>query len=500
MIVTVPAFLCLFCAYSMAEPNYSLEEPLLYDTFPSDFLWGTATASYQIEGGWNEDGKGLSIWDTFTADPTNGNIANGDNGQVACDSYHKYKEDVQLLYNMGVNSYRFSIAWSRILPRGTGEVNQKGIDYYNNVINELLLYNITPAVTIYHWDLPQALQDRGGWLNPEIAYWFQDYSRILFKEFGDRVKFWITLNEPWVVAIAGHTDGEMAPGLRGPGILEYKVVHNLIRSHAKAYRAYQNEFLQSQGGQVGITLNSDWFEPVNATDPDHVEASVTKLQFMIGWFAHPIFVNGKYPEVMRQKIDAKSAAQGFAESRLPQFTEEESLEIMNSSDFFGLNHYTSSLVYPTPKSDISPATISWFTDDDVNEYQDAKWYKAASSWLKVVPFGLRRLLKWIDETYQKPIYVTENGFSDFIGNLDDMQRIYYYKHYINQMLKAIKLDGANVKGYYAWSLLDNFEWAKGYTEKFGLHYVDFNDPARPRTPKESTKFITKLINDHGFLP
>ena len=347
--ITTLVFSSLFCAFAMAEANYNLEEPLLYDTFPPDFLWGTATASYQIEGGWNADGKGESIWDVFTADPNSGNVANGDNGQVACDSYHKYKEDVQLLYNMGVNSYRFSISWSRILPRGTGEINQKGINYYNNVINELLLYNITPAVTIYHWDLPQALQERGGWLNPEIAYWFEDYSRILFKEFGDRVKFWITLNEPWVVAIAGHTTGEMAPGMRGPGILEYKTVHNLIRSHAKAYRVYKNEFYETQQGQVGITLNSDWFEPRNASDPDHVEASITKLQFMIGWFAHPIFIDGKYPEVMRRKIDEKSAASGFPESRLPQFTEEESLEIMHSSDFFGLNHYTSSLVYPTPK-------------------------------------------------------------------------------------------------------------------------------------------------------
>ena len=186
----------------------------------------------------------------FTADPESGNIDDGDNGQVACDSYHKHKEDVQLLKNMGATSYRFSIAWSRILPEGTGEINSKGIDHYNEVINELLAYNITPAVTLYHWDLPQALQDRGGWLNPDIALWFAEYARIAYQAFGDRVKFWITLNEPWVVATQGHGNGEKAPGFKGPGILDYKAAHNLIRAHAKAYRVYQNEFYETQKGEI----------------------------------------------------------------------------------------------------------------------------------------------------------------------------------------------------------------------------------------------------------
>jgi beta-glucosidase/6-phospho-beta-glucosidase/beta-galactosidase len=229
-------------------------------------------------------------------------VVNGDNGQVACDSYHKYKEDVQLMKAMGLNSYRFSIAWSRILPDGMGDVNQAGIDYYNNVINELLAYNITPVVTLYHWDLPQTLQEMGGWLNPDVAYWFQEYSRVAYREFGDRIKQWITINEPWVVAIEGHATGQMAPGIRGSGIDDYQAAHNLIRAHAKSYRLYHREFVLNQKGQVGITLNINWFEPVNYTHPEHAEAANTRILFQGGWFANPILVDGKYPDIMRQKV------------------------------------------------------------------------------------------------------------------------------------------------------------------------------------------------------
>ena len=256
----------------------------------------------QIEGGWNEDGKGLSIWDVFSADPTNGNILNGDNGKIACDSYHKYKEDVQLLKNMSVNAYRFSISWPRILPNGIGEVNQLGINYYNNLINELLANGIAPAITLYHQDLPEALQEKGGWLNPDVPYWFAEYARLCFSKFGDRVKIWITLNEPLIQAHSGYGIGKNAPGIKGPGTLEYHAAHNLIKSHAKAYRVYQDEFVSSQDGIVGITLNMGWGEPAVYNDSSHVEASEIRAQFDMGWFANPIFINGKYPEIMRQKV------------------------------------------------------------------------------------------------------------------------------------------------------------------------------------------------------
>ena len=363
---------------------------------------------------------------------------------------------------MGATSYRFSIAWTRILPEGVGQINQKGIEYYNNLINELIAFNITPAITLYHWDLPQSLDEQGRWLNPDVAFWFEEYARVAYQAFGDRVKTWITLNEPWVCAIQGYGNGEKAPGMRAPGILPYKAAHNMIRAHAKAYRVYYAEFQEIQKGQVGITLNVDWYQPVDDTNADDVEASNIKMNFHAGWFAHPIYVDGKYPEIMRSKIDAKSEAQGFLESRLPQFTEEDSQEILGSSDFFGLNYYTSNLVTKTPEDEIDHAALGWATDSDVTDFKDSKWYAAASSWLKVTPFGLRKVTNWLYQSYQKPIYVTENGFSDYLGNVDDLQRIYYYKHYINQLLKAIKLDGVDVRGYYAWSLMDNFEWARGY--------------------------------------
>lgn len=498
--------LTLFCSFLVVAkaddfPGYDIEEPLLYDTFPEHFDWGVATASYQIEGAWNEGGKSPSIWDVFTANPGDGHIIDGSDGTVACDSYHKFREDVQLIKQMNVSHYRFSIAWTRILTEDLQNVNPEGVEYYNHLIDDMLANGITPVATLYHWDLPQVLQEQeGGWLNADVASHFQNYARVCFEQFGDRVKQWITLNEPWVTSTQGYGSGTKAPGNVGPGTDEYVAAHNQIRAHAKAYRTYHSEF-HEQGGRVGITLNMDYYEPLDPTNESHAEAAQTYQQFAGGWFANPILVNGMYPDIMRQMIDMKSEQQGFAQSRLPQFTEEESLEIANSADFLGINYYTSQLVYPTDPEDIDISQMGWQYDTDAKSFQDHRWYSAASSWLKITPFGLRRLMNWLKATYGSDIeiYITENGFSDFLGNLDDQQRIYYYKHYINQLLKAIKLDECNIKGYYAWSLLDNFEWAQGYTEKFGLHSVDFNDPQRPRTPKASAKFFRQLVSDNGFV-
>jgi len=474
---------------------YQAEEPLLFDHFPDDFIWGSATSAYQIEGAWNEGGKGVSIWDTFTK--VNGTIIDGSSGDVACDSYHKYKEDVQLMKAMGLKSYRFSIGWSRILPQGIGKTNQEGIDYYHNLIDELLANEIVPAVTLYHWDLPQALQDQGGWLNPSVADWFEEYARVCFEEFGGDVKFWITLNEPRETSLQGHGSGTMAPGIVGMGTTAYIAAHNQIRAHARAYRAYEQDFAEGQGGKCGITLNINWMEPRDPTNQEDLQASDTLMQFNLGWYAHAIFIDGKYPEVMREKIDQKSEMQGFEESRLPTFTEEESAMIQGSSDFLGMNFYTAQIVYPE-LGDIED--VNYYSDPDVGSYQDDTWYGAGSSWLKVCPWGIRAAVNWASEEYGHPdIYITENGFSDLLGNTDDLQRIYYYKHYLNQILKAVVLDGVSVRGYYAWSLLDNFEWALGYTEKFGLHSVDMSDPERPRTPKESSKFIARLVAENGFV-
>merc|ERR1712121_31916 len=256
---------------------YSPEEPLLFDSFPDDFLWGSATAAYQIEGAWNEDGKGPSIWDVFTKVP--GNIVDGSSGDVACDSYHNYKEDVRLMKEMGLTSYRFSIGWTRILPAGTGERNPAGIQYYHNLIDELLANEIVPAVTLYHWDLPQALQEQGGWLNASVADWFEEYARVCFEEYGGDIKTWITLNEPKETSLQGHGSGDMAPGITGMGTNVYIAAHNQIRAHAKAYKLCHDVFAEGQGGQIGITLNIDWFEPLEPGKPEDLEASETLMNF-----------------------------------------------------------------------------------------------------------------------------------------------------------------------------------------------------------------------------
>jgi len=491
MLSILPLLLC-----AGLSAGYVYEEEILYDTFPEGFVWGAATAAYQIEGGWDADGKGESVWDVFTR--KEGVIKDGSSGNVACDSYHKYKEDVLLLKNMNASSYRFSIAWTRILPQGVGEVNQAGVQYYKNLISELKAAGIVPAVTLYHWDIPQALDLQGGWLNSSSADWFEEYARVCFREFGDDVKFWITFNEPKETSIQGFETGTMAPGKVGHGDMIYIAAHNQIRAHGRAYRMYKAEFASAQNGRVGITLNTNWGEPQEPENPEHQLASDEFMQFNFGWFGHAIFKDGKYPPVMRANIDKNSQDQGLTTSRLPEFTEEESEMLTGSSDFLGLNFYTSEVVYPVEGDHTNP---SYFTDMNYKTYQDETWYHSGSSWLQVTPWGIRQAVNWLTTEYggDYDIYVTENGFSDKQGNLDDLQRIYYYKHYLNQILRAIKEDGVRVAGYYAWSLMDNFEWANGYTEKFGLHSVDMNDPNRPRTVKASAKYIAKLATQNGFV-
>jgi len=507
-------FALFLLALVQIATSYVYEEELLYDTFPEGFKWGSATAAYQIEGAWNEDGKGESIWDKFVHDGQ-GHIKNDDTGDVACDSYHKYKEDVALLKAMGMNSYRFSIGWTRILPNGIGEVNQAGIDYYNNLIDELLANGIEPAVTLYHWDLPQALEDQGGWLTPEVADWFEEYADTVFAAFGDRVKFWITLNEPKETSLQGYGNGAMAPGQPtavSTGTTGYQAAHNQIRAHGRAYRLYETKYKVEQGGVCGITCNVNWAQPRDEANQDDLQASENNLQFNFGWYLHPIALDGKYPEYMRTQVDTKSAEQGFEVSRLPEFTEEESTMLAGAFDFIGMNFYTSDVVYPEKcESECSPdkpSECSYYCDQDIgstqNDFGAEKWYRAGSSWLQVTPWGIREALKWATKTFttetkgQPTFYITENGFSDLQGNLDDLQRIYYYKHYINQLLRAIKEDGVDLRGYYAWSLLDNFEWAMGYGEHFGLHTVDMTSDERTRTPKESSKFMAKIVANNGF--
>ncbi|CAH2301141.1 lactase-phlorizin hydrolase, partial [Pelobates cultripes] len=384
------------------------EDEFLYGHFRSDFAWSVASAAYQIEGSWRADGKGLSIWDKFAHSPFR--INNDENGDVACDSYNKLKEDIELLKYLKVTHYRFSISWPRVLPDGTtNHVNERGLNYYIRLIDELLAAKIIPQVTIYHWDLPQALQDVGGWENETIVQRFKEYSEFLFDRLGDKVKFWITLNEPYIIANLGHGYGSAAPGISSrPGILPYKVGHNLIKAHAEAWHLYNDTYQAKHGGIISITINSDWAEPRNPYKQEDVDAAKRYMSFYGGWFANPIFKN-------------------------------------------------------------------------------------------VTPFGFRRILNWIKEEYNNPpIYVTENGISERGTNLNDKWREHYYKLYVNEALKAVKYDGVDLRGYTAWCLMDNFEWATGYAERFGLYYTNYSDPNLPRIPKQSAAYYRTLMQCNGF--
>ncbi|CAJ1078803.1 lactase-phlorizin hydrolase-like [Xyrichtys novacula] len=467
-----------------------------YGTFPDGFSWGVSSSAYQIEGGWNADGKGPSVWDTFTHKP--GSIPANANGDVACDSYNRLDEDLYMLRALRVKSYRFSMSWSRIFPDGRrASPNQKGVAYYNRLIDDLLAYNITPMVTLYHWDLPQALQDLGGWDNVDMIDIFNDFCDFCFATFGDRVKFWMTFNQPHTIAWSGYGLGKIPPNVKKPGTAPYKVAHNLIKAHAKAYHTYDDKYRKSQGGLVSIALNSDWVEPVDLNIPREVVAADRALQFQLGWFAHPIFKNGDYPDAIKWQVGNKSELQGLPETRLPSFTEEEKNFIRGTADVFCVNHYTTKIISHITAR-LSPQ--SYEHDKDYSEEEEKESPTTAISKQRAVSWGLRRLLNWIKEEYGDPeIYITENGVATEAGkNLDDTARVFYYKTYIDEALKAHDLDGVKVKGYIATSLMDSFEWLNGYKFGFGLHHVDFTDPNRPRTPKYSAHFYHQVIKDNGF--
>lgn len=455
--------------------------------FPEGFLWGSATSSYQVEGAHNIGGKGPSIWDAFCTIPNR--IKNQDDGKTAIDHYHRYKEDIALMKSQGFQAYRFSISWSRIFPEGKGKVNEEGVGFYSDLIDELLVNDIVPWVTLYHWDLPLALQtEKDGWLNSEIVEHFATYADLCFDLFGDRVKNWITLNEPWVVAILGYGQGVMAPG-RVSNAEPYIAGHNLLLSHASAVECYRNKY-SHQKGQIGITNNCDWREPLTDKEEDK-EAAERALLFFLGWFADPIYI-GDYPQVMKDRVG----------ERLPQFTDEEKDLLKGSSDFFGLNHYTTMFA---ANSDGSVQKGSVYgngglsEDQDVELSQDQEWERTKMNWA-VVPWGCRKLLQWIAHRYDSPaIYITENGFAceDHLeaGEVHDSDRIAFYKSYLEECSNAIG-QGVNLKGYFAWSLFDNFEWALGYSARFGINYVDFN--TLERIPKDSAKWFSSVIKSNAI--
>jgi len=447
------------------------------------FRWGASTAAYQVEGGAYEDGKGLSNWDVFAAVP--GRVANGDTGDVAADSYHRWHEDVELLADLGVKHYRFSVSWSRVLPKGEGEVNAKGLKYYNNLVDALIKRGITPTVCLFHWDLPQALEEQGGWLNKEmITRAFTNYARVMYEALGDRVKTWITLNEPGTVVYMGYNMGLMAPGrcadrrrcAKGDSFREPLVAgHNMLVAHAHAVDAFRREFKPRFGGTIGMVNCVKWAEPQDRADASQWKLAQFLMEAEIGFFTDPLYF-GDYPLSLRDTV-------GGAEGPLPQFTPTEKRLLAGSQDFFGLNFYTSHYVWDPPQGGgIGP--------------------QGGSSWLFVTPGGLRNQLHWITARYgAPPIYITENGCDQpdedraADPSKPDHFRIAYMHEYIEQAAVAA-LEGVNLQGYYVWSLLDNFEWADGYSKRFGIVHVDF-DGNQDRTPKTSYYWLKRLLSTLG---
>jgi beta-glucosidase len=430
--------------------------------FPKDFLWGTATSSYQIEGAYNEDGKGESIWDRFSH--TAGKIKNNENGDIACNHYQLYKEDVKLLKSLGVNTYRFSISWPRIFPEGKGKINEKGLDFYKRLIDSLLREGIKPAATLYHWDLPQKLQDIGGWANREVTDYFEQYAETVFRELGDTVPLWMTHNEPAVVSTFGNELGTHAPGIKDLSTA-LTVSHNLLLSHGKALRAYRGMGLK---GEIGIALNT-W--PVySATDnvEDKRTADICNAKGM-GWYLDPIF-KGHYPELAIKSYEG--------EARLPVVEEGDMKLISAPIDFLGINYYSRSVIGGGDRC-VEKNILGW----------------------EVYPQGLYDVLTWLHREYNGiKLMITENGRPcedkvDSEGHVSDEKRIEYIREHLIQANRAMA-DGVNLTGYYLWSFLDNFEWAEGYWTRFGIVHVNFE--TLKRTVKDSGYWYRKVIEDNGL--
>lgn len=444
--------------------------------FPEGFLWGTATSAYQIEGAVNEGGRGPSIWDTFSHTP--GNTYNGETGDHASGHYHRVAEDVAIMQDLGVNSYRFSIAWSRLLPNGVGEINNEGVAFYRDLCERLLDAGITPMPTLYHWDLPQALQDKGGWLNPQSPAWFTEYATTAHQQLGDLISLWSTLNEPWCTSFIAHSSGEHAPGDTDPGSA-FVVAHHLMLAHHRAVEAMRA--FGRPGDQFGIVLNVIPAWPATLSPAD-AEAAAGVDAIQTGLFADAVF-HGRYPELIRRYIK---------EHDVDGLIDETLLEgAWQPIDFLGVNYYNINRVQHVPGAGLMspwPGPVDARMAPPPGEPTDMGW--------GVEPEGLRWTLMRMTNDYPKvPLYICENGaaYTDVVGpdgSVDDPKRIAFLDGHIKAVGDAIA-QGADVRGYFVWSLLDNFEWAKGYRMRFGLVHVDWD--TMKRTVKSSGAWYRDFI-------
>ncbi len=449
-------------------------EAMIRYEFPKDFTWGVAAGSYQIEGGWKEKGKGESIWDRFCHIP--GKIKDGTTGDISCDFYHTYKEDISMMKELGYPNFLYTISWPRVIPDGIGEVNRAGIEFYRNVLNCLRENGIKSYIVLYHWDLPQKLQEKGGWMNREIVDWFDNYAKTMYSELGDLVDNWITILEPYVISFLGHWYGKHAPGYHDYSAA-LTVAHHLNLAHGIAVKAFRESGLT---GEIGIKVNMGMVYPADPSSAADVAAANRENIQSNTLFCDPI-LKGIYPQDFFNYLEKQGVV-------LPDIRQGDMELMCQDIDFFGLNNYNASYVkdggewplYVTSVKTGKPTTqCGW-------EYE---------------PECLYDLIKMLNETYHlKKIIITENGCAsndwvDDDGNVTDSKRLIYLKNYLKQVHKAIE-EGIPLKGYFAWSLLDNFEWAEGLSIRFGIVHVDYD--TLKRTPKASAYWYTNVIKNNGF--
>ncbi|KAJ0416488.1 glycoside hydrolase superfamily [Aspergillus carlsbadensis] len=474
------------------SPNF---DPDLQGSLPPNFTWGYATAAAQIEGAWDEEGRGPSIWDTFTRLP--GKIKDGSTPSTTCDAYHLWKEDVARLKEYGARAYRFSLSWSRIIPLG-GEadpINEAGVEFYSTLIDELLRNGITPWVTLYHWDLPQALYERyGGMLDKErYTADFMRYARLCFERFGERVKHWITYNEPGLTARAGYAQGRNAPG-HVSDTEPWIVGHTELVSHGYVCAMYKREFQPRQKGCIMITLDGNWYEPWDGEDARDVAAAERAKEFEIGWFADPVYGTGDYPASMRAQLG----------DRLPYFTEEEKRVVRGSSEVYGMNSYTAfyarHLEGAPGRSDYR-GNVEFLNE---NRNGQSRGPETDTHWLRMAPWGWAKLLRWVWARYRVPICITENGTTvkgEHEGPapaapgeiVEDPFRAEFFRAYLAEVAKACQ-EGVVIQSYFAWSFVDNWEWALGYTSRFGVTWVDYASPHKIRYAKRSAYALQEYFD------
>ncbi|XP_077448755.1 klotho isoform X3 [Stigmatopora argus] len=438
---------------------YPADKAFLSGTFPPGFMWAVGTAAYQVEGASDKDGKGPSIWDTFTRGGKR--VARGD---VGSDSYHNAAADVRALRQLGVGHYRFSLSWPRIFPDGTrASLNPAGVRYYHELLARLREAGVEPVVTLYHWDLPEALQRRlGGWSHPRTAQLFRDYADFCFRAFGEHVKWWITIDNPFAVARHGYGTGVLAPGIKGDPDLPYRVGRVLLQAHAAAWHTYDRVYRRRQGGRVSMALASHWVRP-SRTRLESLRECQCSLEHVLGWFASPLFGDGDYPACMKARLGARLPALGAGERR----------RLRGAADFFALSH---------------SAALSFQLVNDSLKFGQQE------------DLDLRMLLYWVSAEYDRPdIFVVQSGwYVSGSTKTQDPKHMYYLKRFIAEALKSVAVDGVKLLGYTAWSLMDGFEWHREYGIRRGLYYVDFNTPDMKREPKTSAVFYKNVIRRNGF--